>query len=339
MNKGSHTLLAVGDAGQDLRFRANALKQEGFVVVTAAGPEEALEAAKQRPPDLILIQGDMKACDPFAFCRQILAFGSLATVPVVFTLEDSDRNRVDAAFAAGAMDVIHLPCSRGEFMGRLATQIRLRHLILEMENLRLSDIDANPLTHLPGNNTIVTVIQEALDAGDNMAVIYSDMDHFKAYNDVYGFSAGDDVILFNAETLQTALRKVCGEEGFIGHVGGDDFVILLPARCVEEFGAMVTIRFDAGAPQFYSDEDRERGSILAESRTGVHLRFPLLSISLGGVILRDHDFKRFVEVAEACADVKHMAKTRPGSNLFMDRRTMDAHGPSFSPLDSIKIRI
>ena len=126
-----------------------------------------------------------------------------------------------------------------------------------------------------------------------------------------------------AEILHTALRKICDGQGFLGHIGGDDFVVMLPADKLMAFGEEVVNSFDEGAPSFYNDDDRERGHIVSVDRQGRINSFPITSISMGGMYLRDYWFSRSVEVAEVCAEVKHKAKTVIGSNLFVDRREAD----------------
>lgn len=315
-----HSILILDDDRQDRRIHAGALQRHGYDVRTASGWDEARSAVKARIPDLILIHAAMNGADAFGMCGKFEDDPVTRGIPVIFTIPMRDPSTIDRAFAAGAVDTITQPCHLNEFLARIATHIKLRGLVTEVERLRALDIDANPLTHLPGNNTISSTIQEAVTANRDMVLVYSDLDNFKAYNDAYGFNAGDDVLLFNAETLQTALRMVCTESWFLGHEGGDDFVVLLPAADVEAFGEKVIRIFDAEAPNFYSLEDRQRGCITTESRRGDIRKFPLVSISLAGVRLRDYPFTRFVEVAAVCAEVKHAAKAIAGSVLFMDRR-------------------
>ncbi len=323
MEPSGHTIVVVDDNLQDRRIHAVTLRDHGYGVLEVSGDSSVMDLVDHGAPDLFLISADMSSCDGFDLCRRLKAEPAARGIPVIFITSGHDPGIIDRAFAAGAVDTITRPCHLNEFLARVATHLELRRLFKEVQHLRELDIDANPLTHLPGNNSIGSAIQEALDEKRDDVVIYTDLDNFKAYNDAYGFSAGDDVLLFNAETLHTALRSVCTGQGFLGHVGGDDFVVLAPADCAEELGARIVRIFDEGVPNFYHPQDRERGSIVATDRQGRTTRFPLLSISMGGVRLRDHDFTRFVEVATACADVKCSAKKIAGSNLFMDRRAAD----------------
>jgi PleD family two-component response regulator len=319
-------VLIVDGCAQDRRIHATTLRGEGYDVAEAADGAAAREAVDLQVPDLMLIAQDAGDMNGYDLCAELKRDPRLETVPAVFITDSRAAEDIARCYESGGVDYIVKPCPLVEFLMRVRQPIRFLHLLQEVERLGELKIDNNPLTHLPGNNTIVQMIQQAVDQGDDVAVLYTDLDNFKAYNDAYGFNDGDDVILFNAETLQTVLRVVCGGEGFLGHVGGDDFVMLLPADRLQEAGREIAARFDRGVPAFYRDEDIERGWIEAEDRLGNRTRFPLMSISMGAVLLSQRPFRLHVEVAEVCAEVKHKAKSIPGSNLFIDRRAGEPVG-------------
>ena len=310
----------MDDADQDLRIHAATLKAQGYEIVTACNGEEALLRVEADVPDLFLIAAKMEGMDGFALCERLKDDARLINVPVVFVIGLATSEDIDRGYAAGGVDYISKPCHLSEFLARVRTHIRLYHLLQDVARLQDIAIDANPLTHLPGNNKIMAVIQEAIDQKLDKTVLYADLDNFKPYNDYYGFSDGDDLLLFTAETLQTAVRTVGADDAFLGHIGGDDFVLMVNHDKAEEVAAEIIKQFDTGAPAFYKDVDAERGYIETKDRQGSLVRFPLAALSLGGVRLLSHDFSRFLEVASVCADTKHMAKSVPGSNLFLDRR-------------------
>ncbi len=313
-------IFIVDDADQDLRVHAATLKAQGFDIITAASGEEALLRVEADVPDLFLIAAKMRQMDGFALCERLKADARLINVPVIFVTENPTSEDIDRGYAAGGVDYISKPCHLSEFLSRVRTHISQYRLLLEVARLQDIAIDLNPLTHLPGNNTIVSTIQEAIDKKKEMTVLYADLDNFKAYNDYYGFSDGDDLLLFTAETLPTAIRTVCDGDAFLGHIGGDDFVLMVDTSVAEKIGAEIVKQFDLGAPAFYSDEDARRGYIETTDRLGNAARFPLAALSMAGVQLTTYKFSRYLEVANICAEVKHMAKAVPGSNLFMDRR-------------------
>ena len=314
-------VLIVDGSPQDLRIHATTLKGQGYDVATAADGAGARAAVDACVPDLLLIARRLADTDGYTLCASLKRDPRLEKVPVVFITDSREGEDIARCYESGGVDYIVKPCPLVEFLMRVRQPIRFLRLLEEVERLGEMNIDNNPLTHLPGNNTIVQMIQQAIDRGDDVAVLYTDLDNFKAYNDAYGFNEGDDVILFNAETLQTVLRVVCADEGFLGHVGGDDFVMIVPADRLEKVGAEIAARFDRGVPAFYRDEDVERGYIESQDRQGNRARFPLMTISMGAVLLEQRPFRMHVEVAEVCAEVKHKAKSITGSNLFVDRRS------------------
>jgi GGDEF domain-containing protein len=185
---------------------------------------------------------------------------------------------------------------------------------------------ANPLTGLPGNVEIAEEIDQRLSRGDVFAVLYGDLDNFKAYNDAYGFTQGDKGILYTRDVLERARSQTAdaGEADpdsiFLGHEGGDDFVALCPYQCWERFAKRITRAFDAGVAQFYSEEDRERGYISSVDRLGNPQQFPFMSISLAVVTNHHRTFAHHAELVEIAAEVKKVAKKIPGSSFAIDRR-------------------
>ncbi len=319
-------VLIVDGSPQDLRIHATTLRGEGYDVATAVDGAGAKASIDERVPELLLIAKQLADGDGYALCADLKRDPRLTKVPVVFITDSRAAEDISRCYEVGGVDYIVKPCPLIEFLMRVRQPIRFLHLLWEVERLGEVNIDNNPLTHLPGNNTIVQAVQQAIDNGDDVAVLYTDLDNFKAYNDAYGFNDGDDVLLFNAETLQTVLRVVCNDDGFLGHVGGDDFVMIVAADKLQKVGQEIAARFDRGVPAFYNEDDRERGWIQAEDRQGNTTRFPLMTISMGAVLLKQRPFRMHVEVSEVCAEVKHMAKSITGSNLFVDRRHGEAIG-------------
>ncbi len=313
-------ILIVNPSKQERQVHASTLCAQGYNTITAVSAEEALFLLEAGVPDLFMIASDDPGMDGYALCEKLKSDPRLLNVPVIFTTHRRDQEDIARSYAVGGVDYLLVPCHLSEILARVRTHIHLHNLLLEVQRLREIAIDSNPLTHLPGNNTIMEVIQDAIDCQLDLGLIYTDLDNFKAYNDAYGFSAGDDVLLFNAEVLQEVLQEECAGDGFIGHIGGDDFVVMVAFEEMERVGAAIVRQFDAGAPQFYSEADRERGGIVMPDRTGKLQEFPFVSISMGGLAISRHDFTRYVEVAAVSAEIKHAAKEIPGSNLFIDQR-------------------
>lgn len=200
----------------------------------------------------------------------------------------------------------------------------LEEALVELEELRKLALDASPSTGLPGNNSINNAIERAIRAEGHLCVIYSDLDNFKAFNDKYGFGQGDRVIRYNAEVLVRCAQEVCGPGAFIGHVGGDDFVMLVPSECARKLGDEIIKRFDRGIREYYDKKDRDAGGIKSKNRKGQDEWFPVISISLAGVDLKDRPFSHYLQVTNICAEVKKRSKAVPGSSFFMDRRRLNS---------------
>ncbi len=192
--------------------------------------------------------------------------------------------------------------------------------MLELEGLNKLALDANPITGLPGNNSLADAITLAIEKKQALSVIYADLDNFKPFNDKYGFAHGDKVISFTSKLLKQSLKNT--PDSFIGHIGGDDFIVLVPISVVKEICKKVCQLFDEGIVEFYDKDDQLRGHILAKDRSGKNCAFPIISISLGVVNLGISSHKSYLEVNDACAEVKKAAKKIKGSSIYFDKRNI-----------------
>jgi diguanylate cyclase (GGDEF)-like protein len=179
----------------------------------------------------------------------------------------------------------------------------------------------SPLTGLPGNNRIEQEIASRMERGKAVAVAYADLDNFKSYNDRYGFLRGDEVISLFAQVLRRAAQGAAGPDGFVGHIGGDDFVVLFPPEAAELFATQVIGDFDHRIPTLYDPEDAGAGSIELEDRQGQLRRFPIVSVSLGIASSAQRVFANHRELVATATELKHVAKRHQGSSFALDRRT------------------
>lgn len=196
-----------------------------------------------------------------------------------------------------------------------------KEMMLSLVRIREEAKGANPLTGLPGNNVIVKQIDGMIHAKKEFAVIYADLDNFKAYNDKYGFSKGDDAILYTRDCFQDAAKKFGDASTFVGHEGGDDFVIVTSFATWEGVCKGIIAAFDSDIKQFYNDTDAKSGFIESLDRQGRRMRFPLMSISLA--VASNHyrpceDHRMVVSIA---AEMKKFVKKTEGSTYAIDKRT------------------
>jgi GGDEF domain-containing protein len=181
-------------------------------------------------------------------------------------------------------------------------------------------LDASPLTRLPGGIAIENLLRKRLAANAPMAFCLLDIDNFKSFNDRYGYARGSDVIQATARIIEEVVAGDATDDEFVGHIGGDDFVIITtPDRCTRICSAVIE-EFDKAAPNFYSPEDRARGYIMGKTRQGQTLAFPIVSLSVAVVTNTNRTLTNHLEVGELAAELKDYAKSIPGSIYVMDHR-------------------
>ncbi len=187
----------------------------------------------------------------------------------------------------------------------------------ELQKLYSLALDANALTGLPGNNTIRKYIEEILENKSKSCIIYADLDYFKAYNDNYGFAMGDKIIKYVAELFQILAEKLNLQEFFIGHIGGDDFVIIIPMENTKEYITELLKEFDKEISSFYREEDVSKGYIVAANREGVLQDFSMMSLSLAGLDLSDSIASSYLEINDALLIAKKEVKRIAGSSFYL----------------------
>ena len=178
----------------------------------------------------------------------------------------------------------------------------------------------SPLTGLPGNVQIQTEMKRRLLNKENFAILYFDLDNFKAYNDIYGFSNGDEIIKFTARTIVDNIHTTDSNDNFIGHIGGDDFIAIASSGDYDKICKKIINEFDENVLKYYNKEDIEKGYIEVANRKGIIEQFPLTSISIGVVVVEPGRFRNTLEIGEIGAQVKHQAKSISGSSYIINRR-------------------
>ncbi len=194
--------------------------------------------------------------------------------------------------------------------------VRIEYAFHRLERIS----DNNPLTGLPGNTSIYRAIERILDRYKPYAVAYVDLDNFKAYNDAYGFSHGDEMIKTVAKILTTTISDFSREDYFIGHIGGDDFVFIVPLEKVETISKEIIKRFDTLAPTFLNPNDREKGYFVSVDRIGNISKIPIPTLSISIVPVVKGKFKHIGEISGRLAEIKKVVKGIEGSTYFIDRR-------------------
>ena len=227
-------------------------------------------------------------------------------VAVVSSKGDAFR----AAFEAGADEVLRPEDVPAEVRTRLEAMLRRSD----------RDLTVHPSTRLPGAVEIEADVQRRLVSGEPFAMCYADLDHFKEFNDRYSYYDGDRVIQILAKILHDVVKGMCREAGFVGHIGGDDFIFVIPVDRVNDICSEVVAVFDALIPFQYSEQDRRAGYFFGKDRRGQLHRVPLMTVSIGVVTNERRHFTHAAQVSELATEMKSYAKTLPGSVFTVDRR-------------------
>jgi len=304
------SLLVVDDDPFIARLLEIELKAAGYEVRVASDGLQALELAQQRSPDLVLADVMMPNMDGFELTRRLRQDPRTAAVSIIMlTARGLSADKLEG-FAIGADDYIVKPFDTPELLARI------RGVLRRAREMRAQ----SPLTGLPGNVRIEEEIEARVEAEKEFAILYADLDHFKSFNDHYGFMRGDEAIQATARMIEEVTREVAPEEAFVGHVGGDDFVVVTVPQQATDVADAIVARFDSESPGLYDDEDRSRGFIEVTSRRGELQRFPLLSISIGIASTDRRAFAHYAEAVAVATEMKAFTKAKAGSSWAIDRR-------------------
>ncbi|HEX9888944.1 MAG TPA: response regulator [Nitriliruptorales bacterium] len=308
----SDAILIVDDDPDIRTFLEVTLELAGFEVQAGINGADAIEKALSVQPALIVMDVMMPVMDGMESCRRLRADARTSHIPIIMLTARAQGTDKVEGLAAGADDYVTKPFDPDELVARVEATLR-----------RAGQMKAvSPLTGLPGNARIEGDIARRAGTGERFALLYADLNNFKAYNDHYGFLRGDDVI----KTLANVLADVGNEHGddqtFIGHVGGDDFVVICGAEQLEQIAAEVCRRFDDRVPALYDPDDRERGYVVVADRQGNDRQYPLTSVSIGIATNRNRAFVHPSEPVEIATEMKSFAKasSHGPSNWAADQR-------------------
>lgn len=283
---------------------------EHYEVIQAPNGQEGLKLTQAKTPDLIICDFMMPVMNGKEFCRTVKKDILLQHIPVIMLTGKGEVKDMVGGIEAGADDYIVKPFDPEALLARIKMILRRTE----------RSLDANPLTLLPGNTSIMEAFQKNIDSQKTFAVGYADLDKFKTYNDKYGFEKGDEVLRELARLLIKVVREEAGHDAFIGHIGGDDFVFIADDAIMDRVCQRIVNEFDQLSPKFYNEEDRQAGFIMGTDRLGNKIRTHLLSISIGIVSNANHKIAHVAQIAEIGAELKKYAKGFDKSNFVRDQR-------------------
>lgn len=284
----------------------------GLPLSVLSTEEEVISLLNRAFPACLILDAAQNPGVMLELCATIKGDAFTAIVPTVVIVSDRGHGVGElpsAALQAGADEVVSDLVSDREKSLRLELVLRRA----------ARDVNVHPTTRLPGTAQIERDMAERMAAGGHFAVCYADLDNFKEFNDRYGYNCGDSVIFLVSRILRDVVRAMA-PGGFVGHIGGDDFIFNVPLEYIEPVCDEIIQLFDELAPYQYSHEDRKAGYFLGKDRRGTVHRIPLMTLSIGIVTNHLQQFTHTAQVSELSTEMKSYAKTIPGSVYVVDRR-------------------
>ena len=305
------TILFFSPAG---RSAPHSLRQwadgKGLTVLQIPAAAAVQEIVMRSLPQLVVIDADGSQAAGLELCARLKADSYSAIVPLAAVATRHTTNGVRAWFAAGADEVITPLFEPAEQVSRLDG----------LMTRTARDVAVNPSTRLPGTTEIERAIRRRMEDGGLFAVCYADLDHFKEYNDRYSYYDGDRVIYILSRILHDVVTGMLGAEGFVGHIGGDDFILVIPFESIAAVCSEILEVFDTLIPYQYNEQDRRAGYYFGKDRRGQLHRVPLMTLSIGIVTNQHRRFAHPAQVSELATEMKSYAKTQVGSVFVVDRR-------------------
>jgi len=281
-----------------------------FPLLVFSRPDEVESIVLRGHPCLLFVDGNGARNEGVGLVRRLKSDAFTAIVPVTALAADHHPEQVQAWFSAGADEVISGLFSPAEQRSRLDA------MLVRTER----DVSVHPSTRLPGTTEIEREIRRRLESELEFAVCYADLDHFKEFNDRYSYYDGDRVIYLLSRILHDVVKGLLGARGFVGHIGGDDFIFIVPATEISGACSEILDVFDTLIPLQYNEQDRRAGYFFGKDRRGQLHRVPLMTLSIGIVTNRHRKFAHPAQVSELATEMKSYAKTLPGSVFVVDRR-------------------
>ena len=282
----------------------------GIPVTRVESADALMSLALRGRPRVVVFDARSDGDQSWRACERLKADSYTGVVPCAM-LVGTSREEFRGAFEAGADEVVRATDTGDEIATRLDALLRRSD----------RDLTVHPSTRLPGAVEIEADVQRRLGAGVLFAMCYADLDHFKEFNDRSSYYDGDRVIRILARILHDVVKGVVAEQGFVGHIGGDDFIFVIPVASIHEICEEIVTVFDTLIPFQYSDQDRRAGYFFGKDRRGQLHRVPLMTVSIGVVTNERRHFTHAAQVSELATEMKSYAKTLPGSVFSIDRRT------------------
>ena len=314
MTVAREVVLVADDDPDAVRFIEANLRLEGFSVIPVGDGAEAVTQARALVPDLILLDVEMPTLDGLQVCELLRSDPRTNHIGVIMLTGHANSADVVVGLTAGADDYIIKPFDPIELVARVKSSLRRTRQMRAV----------NPLSQLPGNVQVQEEVSRRVEVGASFAALHIDLDNFKSFNDHYGFLRGDECIKALAGCVTSTVQRLVGASGFVGHVGGDDFIAISSADAAEAVARAVIACWEDCSPMLYDPHDVERGYIDVVDRRDEPHRFPLSTVSIGIASNLVRPLRSHWEVAEIASEMKRYAKSEARSSYAVDRRSSEA---------------
>jgi PleD family two-component response regulator len=306
----ANKILVADDEPHIVQILKFTLERAGYQVEMASNGQEALEKIETFNPHLVILDIMMPIMDGYEVCRKMREDFKMNQIPVIMLSAKGDLTERVKGLEGGANDYLIKPYSNDELL------LRVKNVL----DWNTKQKEANPLTGLPGNTAIERELKVRINRSQPYAFLYIDIDNFKGFNDYYGYQKGDEIISYLAGILTKAVEKLGSKEDFVGHIGGDDFVMVSDPTRAEFMAKYIIDEFDKGALFLLNEQDVKRGYFEVRNRQGEIARVALMSITIALVLASDNEIAHFAEINDIASDLKKYGKGMKGSVVIKERR-------------------
>lgn len=303
-------ILIIDDSELMVKLITDILQERNYRVVSASDGFHGLRKVTEEKPDLVLLDIVMPGMNGFEVCKILRENPVNNLMPIIMLTAQENEDDKLTGLELGADDYIIKPFNPRELLSRI------NNTFIRIDRNRW----ANPLTGLKGNLEIQAEINHRIATNKLFSVIYLDIDNFKAFNDVYGFPCGDRAIKVTADIITDNVHIYGSTDDFVGHIGGDDFIVVSDPGYADNLCENIIKDFDSKTPDLYTNGDRKNGYITTANRQGMLTRYPIMSISIAVVTNEHRSIGNHIQIGEIAAELKKKAKAIEGSVYIKDRR-------------------
>ena len=306
----THEIYVINNDKKQIEDLKKSFSRESDEYIFFSINASEIEVALRNIPAMIIIDEDSADVDVVEFCKSIRDNEDNTITPIlVISSNDNKEHMIDVL----KTDVEY-------YVAKPVNTEYLFFIIKNLVSLLMKNRRISPLTGLPGNVQIQTEMKKRLLNKEKFAILYFDLDNFKAYNDVYGFSNGDEIIKFTARVITKHIHLIQDSDNFVGHIGGDDFVAIISPSDYDKICQEIIAEFDKYAVTYYNEVDVERGYVEVANRKGIIEQFPLTTISIAVLEVDSKIYKTTLEIGEVASQIKHLAKTMIGASSYIINR-------------------